>query len=176
MKMRIEIERGPKDIRTMTVEGNEKDIASALAGLAAEWHPHLHPEESQELDPELRGMFESDPNAVQVGLRVSEELCRRYGPDVIRRLDRRMDAAVEFAAEEFATAVVAGTKSEDDIVPFVMARLRTEFLSEIPDFPEELLDAALEVSGRMLQEYFSKAGPVVQQHPKKTHRDPYPND
>jgi hypothetical protein len=176
MKMRVEIERGPGDVRTLTVEGTETDIAHALAGLAVEWHPHIHTAEPDGVDPELRSMFEGDPQAVEVGLRISEELARRYGPDIIQRLDRRMDAAVEHAAEEFATAVVAGTKSEDDIVPFVMSRLRAEFLSEIPDFPEHLLDSALEVSGRMLQEYFSKAGPVVQQHLKKTHRDPYPND
>lgn len=167
MKMRLEIERGPNDVRTLTVEGNEQDIAHALRSLAVEWDVHIRKAQ----DTDLQEMLMRDPQARALQVRMVEELEGKYGSEIMDRLDRRMNMAVENSAEEFASLVMSGDKTEADLVPFVMARLRAEFLSEIPDFPEQLLDGAIEVSGRMLQEYFDNAESAVKQARKTPPND-----
>lgn len=132
IKVTVSFEQDGKRFRTLSIEGSEVDVANGLGTLATEWGA-----KAADARPRL------DVEGELLKSRMSEVLGSQYGPDVVDRLNARMDKASLGAAGVFYERVSLGKADWSDLPAYVIRVIRQEFLSECPDFPEALLDEAM---------------------------------
>jgi hypothetical protein len=145
MKVTIVFENDGKKFRTISAEGSEMDVMLAVISLAAQFEARI------EADNDALGG--EDPEMVAMGERLEAEMLRRFGPDAMERLNTRLENSLGRASDIFMEKIGADQAKIGDLTSFVTQFIRTETLSELPEFPEDLLDEALKLMKIRLDAY-----------------------
>lgn len=130
IKLTVSFEKDGNRYRTLSVEGSDSDIAAGLIALAAEWKAKAIVGVEEDAETRLKR-------------EIAAILGPKYGADIVDRLNTRMGKASAEASRTFFKLVVEGRADWAELPKYVCTLIRAEFLSEVPDFPEKLLDDAI---------------------------------
>lgn len=143
--------------RKASAEGERSDIAVLLVALGAEWEQFLPSQEDRcEHCGESHSLGDpaTDEETLRAQLKLKAYMEMHYGPDASARLYQVITGGMDGGAEEFEALVESGQAKPEvkDMMEYIMAKIRTSWLSEFPDFPEEYLDEALSLTTTRLKQ------------------------